>query len=231
MARKKVLFVIVEGPSDEDALGVLFSRIYDMNAVYIQVVHGDITTDRYTTASNIVSKIGNLISKYAKSNNYVKTDFAEIIHIVDTDGAYVPDNCIKQRDDAKTVYDLEAIYTDCPDKIIQRNIQKRSVLNKLSTASVIYGAPYHIFYMSCNLDHVLYNKQNSSNEEKETDSYRFANKYKSDIQGFLSYIGNSPFSVKANYSESWEYIKRDRHSLQRNTNLALCFPQQIVKII
>lgn len=29
VARKKIVFVIVEGPSDEEALGVLLNRIYD----------------------------------------------------------------------------------------------------------------------------------------------------------------------------------------------------------
>ena len=43
MARKKIIFVIVEGPSDEEALGVLLNRIYDSNAVHVQVMYCDIT--------------------------------------------------------------------------------------------------------------------------------------------------------------------------------------------
>lgn len=38
MPRKKIVFVIVEGPSDEEALGVLLNRIYDSKAVYVQVI-------------------------------------------------------------------------------------------------------------------------------------------------------------------------------------------------
>ena len=34
--------------------------------------------------------------------------------------------------------------------------------------------PYSIFYMSCNLDHVLHNKRNSTKEEKQEDSVVFA---------------------------------------------------------
>lgn len=33
MARKKIIFVIVEGPSDEEALGVILNRFYDRNAI------------------------------------------------------------------------------------------------------------------------------------------------------------------------------------------------------
>ena len=29
MARKKIVFVIVEGPSDDEALGAIFSRAFD----------------------------------------------------------------------------------------------------------------------------------------------------------------------------------------------------------
>ena len=32
MARKKIVFVIVEGPSDSDALGLYFNRFFDRNS-------------------------------------------------------------------------------------------------------------------------------------------------------------------------------------------------------
>ena len=44
MAKRKIVFVIVEGPSDDEALGILFSKIYDKNSVYVHIMHGDITT-------------------------------------------------------------------------------------------------------------------------------------------------------------------------------------------
>ena len=54
MARKKIVFVIVEGPSDDAALGVLLNRLYDKNAVYIKITHGDITTNFDISPDNIV---------------------------------------------------------------------------------------------------------------------------------------------------------------------------------
>jgi len=30
--------------------------------------------------------------------------------------------------------------------------------------------------------------------------------------------------VKGNYYETWEYIRKDKHSLERNTNINLSFP-------
>lgn len=44
MARKKVVFVIVEGPSDETALGATLSRLFNDRFVYLHVVRSDITT-------------------------------------------------------------------------------------------------------------------------------------------------------------------------------------------
>ena len=66
MPRKKIVFVIVEGLSDETALGVLLNRIYDSNVVYVQVMHCDITTELGVNASNVIAKIGNIVKKYAK---------------------------------------------------------------------------------------------------------------------------------------------------------------------
>ena len=77
--------------------------------------------------------------------------------------------------------------------------------------------------MSRNLDHVLYGKLNSTDEEKENDAYAFAKKYKDDIDGFLSFISDSDFARIDGYKESWEFIRQDLHSLERFTNLGLCF--------
>ena len=54
MPRKKILFVIVEGPSDDAALSVLLSRFFDSNVVHVHVMHCDITTELGVTPNNIV---------------------------------------------------------------------------------------------------------------------------------------------------------------------------------
>lgn len=223
MARKKILFVIVEGPSDEVALAVILNRLFDINTVYVHIMHGDITSAKNVYALNIRSKIGDEIKQYASANHYTKTDFKEIIHIVDMDGAYIPNECIVKDVYEKPVYDLEAIRTANTEGIIQRNLQKSSVLNKLCTTPTIWSVPYHVFYMSCNLDHVLHNRPNSTDEDKENDSYRFAKRYKDNIPAFLTFICGSDFSVLSGYRESWEYIKQSKNSLHRHTNLGLHF--------
>ena len=55
MARKKIVFVIVEGPSDDDAIGYFLDKLFDKNTVYVQVMHCDITTQNGVNSKNIHS--------------------------------------------------------------------------------------------------------------------------------------------------------------------------------
>ena len=225
MARKKIVFVIVEGPSDDEVIGTMLSRILDKNEVYVQIIHGDITTQNGVTNSNILAKIGTIVQNYAKNNHFKKSDFKEVIHIVDMDGAYIGDeHILEDKDAVNPIYSLVNIKSDDKSKIISRNIQKSGILDKLSCCKTVWSTiPYSCYYMSCNLDHVFYNKMNSSNEDKERDAIRFVKEYKDKIDEFITFITKSDFSVVNGYHESWEYIKQDLHSLERNTNFGLYF--------
>lgn len=64
LARKKIVFVIVEGPSDEEALGIFFEQLFDKNKVFINIVHGDITTSKGISSNNIIASVENFIDKY-----------------------------------------------------------------------------------------------------------------------------------------------------------------------
>ncbi len=224
MARKKIVFIIVEGPSDEEALGVILSKIYNSNTVYVHIMRCDITTENGSTPSNIITKVCNAIKQYAKENHFTQVHFQEIIHIVDTDGAYIPEELVIE-DNALLdhVYSTDNIRTPNKQGIVKRNTQKCSNLNKLSSITQMWKLPYQIYYMSCNLDHVLHNKINSTNDEKERDSFNFAKQYKTDVEGFISYICHSGFSIMTDYKQSWDYIKMDSNSLKRHTNLGLRF--------
>ena len=223
VARKKIIFIIVEGPSDEKALGVILSKLFNSNTVYVHIMRCDITTANGSTPSNIINKVCDEIKQYAKDNHFTKTHFQEIIHLVDTDGAYISNELVIEDDTLQDhMYSPDKIRTPNKQGIEQRNAQKSANLNKLASKNEIWGLPYQIYYMSCNLDHVLYNKMNSTKEEKEIDSFNFAKQYKTDMDSFLSYICNSDFSVLNDYKQSWDYIKVDSNSLKRHTNLGIC---------
>ncbi len=224
MARKKIVFVIVEGVSEEDALGAILSHIYDKSTVWVQVLRKDITSEYDVKPSNIVSKLGNIIKDYAKKNNYEKDDFKEIIHLVDMDGAYIPNkNVVEDKSAKDPIYSLTDIKTADKSGIENRNQRKSANINRICTCKDIWTIPYSAYYMSCNLDHVLYNKLNSTDEEKENDAFQFAKRYKDKTEEFISFIGQSDFSVVGDFKESWEFIKLDLHSLERYTNFGICF--------
>ena len=228
MPRKKIVFVIVEGPSDEEALGVLLNRIYDSKAVYVQVMHCDITTELDVNTGNVVAKIGDVVKKYA-GRTFKSGDFSRIIHITDTDGAFIPDDAVVEDAAAvKPLYSATEIRTQRKSGIENRNLRKRECLNRLSSASRIWGVPYQIYYMSCNLDHALYGKLNSTDYEKEADAFAFAKKYRDDIPSFMKYISESDFSVVGSYPQSWQYISEGLHSLERHTTFGLCFQTEVV---
>ena len=46
------LFVIVEGPSDDEALGVILNRLYNKNVVHVEITHGDMTSAKNVKPEN-----------------------------------------------------------------------------------------------------------------------------------------------------------------------------------
>lgn len=227
MARKKIIFVIVEGPSDDEALGVILNRLFSENTLHVEIIHGDITSDFSVYSHNIVAKIGNIVKDYAKKNYFRSSDFQEVIHLIDMDGAYIDDcDIIKKESQESVYYTTDHIYTCKPEDIIYRNQHKRENINRLCSLHKVWGSiPYRAYYMSSNLDHVLYNKLNSTDEDKEHDAYKFAKKYKDHLDDFLVFISDSDFSVCDEFEKSWDYIKEEKRSLERYTNLGLCFKE------
>jgi hypothetical protein len=47
-------------------------------------------------------------------------------------------------------------------------------LDRICTLKNVWSSiPYQAYYMSCNLDHVLYNKLNSTDDDKEDDALQY----------------------------------------------------------
>ena len=226
MARRKIVLVIVEGPSDADSLELYFSKFFDSNTVHMKIMYGDITSKRGINQSNIKARLGNEIKVYAENNHFKAADVQQIIHLVDMDGAFVDDSVsIEDETKDKFVYTLKSVIVPNRQVDIERNEHKRENLNTLSSrTSVMWNnIPYKIYYMSCNLDHVLHDKPNATDEEKKANSLAFTEMYYDDINAFIKFISESTFSQCTGYKESWDYIKQDNHSLKRNSNLGLCF--------
>ena len=127
---KKVVMVIVEGPSDENAIGGILKEHFSSKEVQFAVVHGDITSDFTTTKDNVLIKIGDKVEEIRNKYGYRSNDFVSIIHITDTDGAFTKD-CIKQSGVKDIQYYEDHIETDDVSKVEKRNKHKSEILSKL----------------------------------------------------------------------------------------------------
>lgn len=79
MSEKKVIAVIVEGPSDENAIGGILKEFFSSEEVQFAVVHGDITSNEFTTVDNVIRKIDGLIDGIKSKYGYHWDDFISFI--------------------------------------------------------------------------------------------------------------------------------------------------------
>lgn len=221
---RKVVAFIVEGVSDEAALGSIMSDYFSNDEVRFVVVRGDITVRDYVTVDSIVKKVNEQIDVIKTKYRYENEDFLKIIHITDTDGAFVDNNLVMYADVDEVKYFEDHIETFNPQNIINRNQRKAEILFKLRKTGKIQGIPYRIYFNSCNLEHVLYGElKDFSDEEKEEMSDEFAEKYEDDIEAFIEFINSSEIAVPGTYQESWKYIEKENRSLQRYSNMHMIF--------
>ena len=54
---KKVILFLVEGPTDEDALAVIFTKLVNNHDIEFDVLHTDITADEDLTVKYIEERI------------------------------------------------------------------------------------------------------------------------------------------------------------------------------
>ena len=204
-SEKKVIAFIVEGPSDEAAIGSIMKEFFLKNEVQFVVVHGNITLQDYVSVDNILIKIDEQIEGIKRKYRYHTNDFVKIIHIVDTDGVYIPE-------------------TSNVKGVIKRNESKGKILFKLRKTPKIHGIPYKIYFNSCNLEHVLYGElRNFSDEEKEILSDDFADRFEGKVEEFIAFVSSPDIAVQGSYQQTWNYIQKDNHSLNRNSNMHLIF--------
>lgn len=70
MAEKKVIAFIVEGASDEAALGTIMKEYFSDHHIQFVVIRGDITTKDYVSVDKILRKINEQIEEVKKRYRY-----------------------------------------------------------------------------------------------------------------------------------------------------------------
>ena len=228
MAKKKIMLFIVEGPTDETSLSTVLSRIFSSDTVKFQVVHGDVLTRDFVAPDRIIAAVNEQI-KLFRGNIYKPSDFCKVVHLADTDGAFIPEDAVVAEAVEGRQYPFYTdtqILTPEPTNIIDRNARKRRNIAKLSSTGRVGGIPYSFYYFSCNLDHVLHGRNNLSEAEKIACSRDFDLQYADDPNAFIRFMRDESFAVQGTYQETWAFIKQGTRSLERHSNFRIELPQQ-----
>ena len=223
---KKVILFIVEGVSEQAALeGILNALFKKDKKIRFQVVNTDITSDRESNAENITKKIHQQIKAKCRIEGFFTTDISKVVHLVDMDGAYVSDEHVVGYDGTQAFYTDNEIRAYFVDKMKKRNKRKSSILNVLAELNEIEAIPYRVYYFSCNLDHVLYNRQNAPSEQKIELAEKFADSFYDESDKFVEFMHNVDFMVTGKYEDTWDFIKENTNSLHRHCNFHLFFDE------
>lgn len=227
MMKKFVLF-IVEGRNDEREINAIlhtpFFKGFLENCVpQFKPLGRDITLDapgkasiRKAVEKEIRSwKKGDVAPFQPIKNAYIK----EVVHIVDMDGAGVTEENIIQDHVGGFVYEDECIRVAKLAQAVQRNAIKRKNLKELSEIDQIDNIPYRIFYVSCNMDHLLANQQNAETAYKTQFSFDYANICKKMPDVIFKSVLSDEYGTQLSYEESWNEIWEGTNSLKRRTNL------------
>lgn len=219
--KKKIVLFIVEGINDKTCLALCMDQLLDNNTVRFEITDGDITTQYGSSSSNIAAKVGDVVRKFS-GRIFKPTDFLEIVHLVDMDGAYIPDENIVESTYDKNIYSDEKIFTSKVQSTINRNHQKQEILCRMIGLNKVWGSiPYSVYYFSCNIDHVLHNEANLSRVDKDKLATDFESEFFGKPEKFVGFFNKAEFVVKGTYGETWEFIKAGTNSLKRYSNFAV----------
>ena len=112
---------------------------------------GDVTTEKDTTEKTIIKKVTKIIVSWRQGKEYpfqkiAVSDVKKIIHVIDTDGVFIPEGSIIQSDDEKMQYRENTIWYRDRNHVIGRNRKKARVINKLLETKRIDNIPYELFF-------------------------------------------------------------------------------------
>lgn len=262
MANNKAFICFcVDGQSDVDALRDQFEDLFDEiggNDINVDFRcaeangenQGDITTLKGVDPDNIEQMMYKYYFKdQDKSSDLGWDDLTCIIHIIDLDGAYVKDECIREFTDEESVLADKLVtsgkskltlYMDDhiavrPEndptkppavlKMCDRNKRKRKNIEYLLSLDGEFTAKrttvkYMLYYFSSNLDHYLYGDANLTGVQKMRQASEFSDKY-GDAESLSEFFNDSEFSTCLDYEGSWRSLRKGKNSLSRGTNLNL----------
>ena len=212
---KKVILFIVEGITDKTALGSVLDAILSNEKIHFAITEGDITTKDDVNASNVIRRINEIVKFTQERYHFKASDLLEIVHLIDTDGAFIPNTAVINNAEATHIqYTLQNIQTDDIEKIVERNQKKLGLVKLLRSKTEINKKPYKMFYFSRNQEHVLHNEARElPPSEKNALADQFDDLYGDAPEAFLEFIKSKNFAVPGDYVEIWNFIEDGTHSV------------------
>lgn len=237
--KKKIVLFLVEGMSDKNALEIPFGQLLedidpDIVLEFAALMQddgsfgGDITSKNGIYPYNIERFVDEIIVQpFLRQTGLYPKDIVEVVHFVDTDGAYIDENLVVTTDDAteNPMYYPDIIVTSIPERVRERNARKSENMDVLTSLNHIkIGSKkvrYSVYYFSCNLDHFLHGDANFNEHEKVRKALEFSIAHE-DSGALEKFIGETEHdTTDMTYDESWNYIKNGENSLKRHTNVNL----------
>lgn len=221
---KKMILFLVEGETDSTSLGLVMARLLENADVRFHVLGGDICYKYHITADNAARSVMRPVNGFLQRYRLKKTDILRIVHIIDTDGAFIPPERVICGGTENARYKDTCIETLSVDSLRSRNEYKTMAANALSKLTCVDKIPYAFYYFSRNIEHVLHDRSdNLSSREKRICSENFENRYADRPEDFIKFIKSREVAVRGSYHKTWEYIFRGTNSLKRGSNFGLFF--------
>ncbi|MBS5147001.1 MAG: hypothetical protein KHY67_04790 [Collinsella intestinalis] len=238
---RRVILFLVEGPSEETALVEPFKRYLraagdQSQNVRNETFHCDVTTARlfpdnadFRVKDNVVETVtGFIADRIASRQEYRWSDIAQVVHIVDLDGAFIPKERCLQGDTDEFYYGEDFISAKDPTEIVERNREKSASLKRLAyKGQLTYSCikvPYKVYFLSRNLEHALYGLDVScSDDDKRRLAIAYLNKVGDNPEGIKKTLFDEKVRVPGDYFESWKEVQQNCNSLKRGSNLHLLF--------
>lgn len=243
--RRRFVLVLVEGATEITALSSPITDLFmskpnsDIADVYFCTLHddeqdnGDITSKYGVTPDNIENLLGKLFVDpfFAKHQYLYPKNIAEIVHIVDLDGTFIPNDRVMFSNEVgeETIYKEDSIQTADVKGIQERNQRKQDNLKVLISKDKIVIRPknarntktvdYSVYYFSCNMEHYLYHEANATKDMKINNAKEFSLECDFDTDAFIKHFVENRESANMSYCESWDFIQEGLRSLERHTNL------------
>ena len=227
---KKVILIIVEGQTEELILFDFLQERFSNAEVRIDIQCGDIVGNWNRKFGTSKVAIEDVVANYLELYRLIPSDLLAIIQFTDTDGCFIENKYIRvDRELARKMrYSPKAIYVSNQEKklqMIQRNTDKAKSTIKLANnrtmKAINLQIPYCLGYFSINLDHVLWDEQNTTGRSKLDKAEQFLEQLAEPLDQFMmQFILVDPhLPLEEKLEKSWIEIRKELNSLQRSTNM------------